>query len=410
MSTLRKALIAILFLGLIGALGFAIYSFFFKPVSAPVETPPANTNTQAGGSLPGAGNTNGNTPYVPPSSGTSSLTPASPVAKGGPTISTTLVSSPTLGVTLSADGKSIRYYDQATGKFMSIDPTGKLVELSGKTFPSVKQVTWSGDGTKAIMAFPDGSKLAYDFASQKQSTIPASWEDFSFSPDSGKLAAKQESESSASRYLVVANADGTGTRPIAALGENGDQVDVAWSPSGDVLALSATGDTDMAGSFGEHQVLFVGANGENFPATLVDGEGFIPLWSPDGSYLLYSSAASGDDFKPRLYAVTGSGANRGSGRRTLNLMTFADKCVFADNVTAYCAVPDSLPEGIGLERGALGFVPDSVFKVNIATGLITLVGRPDSDTMIRSLAVSSDGSTLFFTDAGNGNIKKMMLR
>ncbi len=410
MSTLRRVLVAILFLCIIGALGFAVYYLFFK--SAPPETtgPQVNANSPTGGGLPTAGSANTNAIYVPPSSGGTSLTPASPVAKGGPTISPTVVQNPTLGAMLASDGASVRYYDRATGKFMSVDPNGNVVELSAQIFPSVQNVTWSADGARAVMEFPDGTKLSFNFASQKQATLPASWEDFSFSPGSDKLAAKQVSDSAASRYLVVSNADGSGARPVAALGDNSDQVTVSWSPAGDVLALSDTGDTDMTGSFGERQMLFVGQNGENFPATLVEGQGFIPLWSPDGSYLLYSAASSDDDFRPRLYAVTGSGANRGSGRRTLNLMTFVDKCSFASSSVAYCAVPDALPEGIGLERGALGFVPDSVFKVDISTGLVTLVGRPETDTMISSLTVSKDGSTLFFTDAANGSIKKMMLR
>jgi hypothetical protein len=411
MSNLRRVIIAIIFLVVIGAAGYGLYYFFFRP-SGPGQIPPGvNANANAPGSgLPSSGNANANAPIIPAPTGTGTLPPASSVAKGGPTQTATLVASPTLGETLSPDGKSVRYYDRVSGKFLAIDANGRLVELSNEIFPDVQAVTWSPDANKVVMEFPDGSKLAYDFILKKQATLPASWEDFSFSPQSDKLAAKQDSASSSNRYLVVANSDGTGAKPIAALGENGDLVDVNWSPSGDVIAFSQTGDTDMAGSFGEKQILFIGQNNENFPATVVDGLGFLPLWSPDGKYLLYSSAASADDFRPRLYVVTGSGTNRGSGRRGLNLFTFADKCVFADNSTAYCAVPDALPEGIGLERLALGNVPDSFYKVNVVTGAVSLVGRPDTDTVVSSLRVSSDGAALFFTDASSGSLKKIALK
>jgi hypothetical protein len=260
------------------------------------------------------------------------------------------------------------------------------------------------------MEFPDGSKLTYDFATKKQATLPSSWQNFSFSPGSDQIAALQNSDSTSSRYLVVSKSDGTGAQAIEPLGENADLVSVAWSPTGDVVALSQTGEADDTGGFGIKNVLFIGKNGENFPSTEVDGVGFTPLWSPTGAYLLYSAAGSGDDFLPRLYVVTGSGDNMGSGRRAIALMTTADKCTFSDAKTVYCAVPDSMPEGAGLEPAVLMGIPDSVYKVNITTGAVTLIGRPDTDTTISALTVSADGSTLFFTDAESGSIKKMALR
>jgi WD40 repeat protein len=409
MSGIKKFFVIVIFVAFIAGAGYAIYRVFFKPAAtepaAPTET---NVNTPAGTlspSTPGV-----NIPVVPSGPGTNALFPASPVARGGATVSPTLFNGPTLGAKLASDGKTVRFYDRATGKFMSITADGTLVELSDTVFPAAKNIVWSGNSEKAVIEFPDGTKLIYDFATKKQSSIPRSWEDFSFSPASDKLAAKQESENIASRYLIVSKADGTEAVPVEPLGENGDKVTVAWSPSGDVLALSETGDTDMAAQFGEKQVLFIGANGENFPATVVDGFDFIPLWSPDGRYLLYSASGTDDDFRPRLYVVTGSGDNRGSGRRAINLITFADKCSFGGATTAYCAVPDYLPEGTGLERTVAKGIPDSIYRINVVTGAITLVGRPETDTTISSLSVSTDGGTLFFTDEETGAIKKMSLK
>jgi hypothetical protein len=409
MSTFKKVLLGILFLAAVIGIGFAIYYVFFRPSTLPVK-PPANANVnKPGGALNPSGG-GANLPYVPPLTGGGALNAASPVARGGATVSPTLVDSPTLGLVLASDGKTIRYYDRTTGKFMTVDANGKIVELSDQTFPDVQKVTWSADGTKVVMEFPDGSKITYDFAAKKQATLPSSWENFSFSPGSNQIAALQESDSMDSRYLVVSNTDGSNTQAVEPLGENAADVSVAWSPGSDVVALSQTGEADDTGGFGVRNVLFIGKNGENYPATEVDGLGFTPLWSPNGNYLLYSAAGSGDDFMPRLYVVTGAGDNMGSGRRALNLMTTADKCTFADNKTAYCAVPDSMPEGAGMEPAILIGVPDSVYKVNVVSGAVTLIGRPDVDSTISALSVSADGSTLFFTDAQTGNIKKMALR
>jgi len=409
MSTFRKVLLGILFLAVVVGIGYAIYFVFFKPTSAPVApTVNANVNKPGGALNPSGGGAN--LPYVPPLSGGGYLPPASAIARGGATVSPTLVNVPTIGLILGADGKTVRYYDKSTGKFMTVDANGKIVELSDQTFPDVQKVTWSADGSKVVMEFPDGSKLSYDFAAKKQATLPASWENFSFSPGSDQIAALQNTDSTASRYLVVSKTDGSGVQAIEPLGENADAVSVAWSPGSDVVALSQTGEADDTGGFGIRNVLFVGKNGENYPATEVDGMNFTPLWSPTGAYLLYSAAGSADDFLPRLYVVTGAGDNMGSGRRAINLFTTADRCTFADAKTAYCAVPDSMPEGAGMEPAVLNGIPDSVYKVNVSTGMVTLIGRPDTDTDISALTVSADGSTLYFTDAATGNIKKMALK
>ena len=408
MSTFRKILIVLLFLVLVGGAAYAIYYVFFRPAGTPITTP-TNTNVNAGtGGLSTSGGANANIPVVPPLSGTGNLPPASPIAKGGPTLSTLLVNDPTMGAVLSSDGKTLRYYDRATGKFMIVDANGNVVALSDQAFPDVQNVTWSDDGSKVVMEFPDGSKITYDFTAKKQATLPSTWSSFSFSPASDQLAALQLSDSTSSRYLVVAKTDGTGIQPIEPLGDNADKVTVAWSPGGDVVALSQTG--EAGDGFGVKNVLFIGKNGENFPSTEINGLSFTPLWSPDGAYLLYSVAGSDDNFKPRLYTVTGSGDNRGSGRRAISLFTTADRCTFFSTTVAYCAVPDTMPDGAGMQPEVLAGIPDAVYRVNVVTGAVTLVGRPDTDTEIASITVAKDGSTLYFTDAATGNIKKMMLK
>ena len=138
-------------------------------------------------------------------------------------------------------------------------------------------------------------------------------------------------------------------------------------------------------------VLFIGKNGENYPATEVDGVGFTPSGRRPEPTCSIPRPARDDNFLPRLYVVTGAGDNMGSGRRAIDLMTTADKCTFSDAKTAYCAVPDSMPEGAGMEPAVLAGIPDSVYKVNVMTGAVTLIGRPDTDTAISALNVSGDG-------------------
>jgi WD40 repeat protein len=407
MPVWKRITIAVLLLAVVAGLGYAMYVVFFKSETALPENANLNANTPSG-ALPQAGGANLNRPVVPGGApGAGSLIPASPVAVGGYTETTTLVSQASLGAILGPDGKSVRYYDRSTGRFMYVDADGNIRELSDQYFPEIQEVTWSGDGNRAVLSFPDGSKISYDFATGEQATLPSAWEEFSFSPDSKQVAAKSLSASSTGRYLVVSDANGENARPIEALGNNEYNVDVAWSPAGDVVALSSTGEGH---GFGMREELFIGQNGENFPSIEVNGLGFEPLWSPDGSLLLYSAAGSDDDFIPRLYTVAGSGDRRGGNQRQINLFTLASKCFFADAATVYCAAPDSPPAGSGLSPEVLDDVPDSIYRINATTGAVTLVGRPVTDTTVSRLSVSSDGATLFYVDKASGTISKMMLK
>ena len=405
MSPLKRILLGILLLAAVIGIGYAIYFFFFAP-SAPATTPTnANANNPSG-NLPAAGAA-GNRPVVPENGNANAGLPsASPVARGGLTIVSTLVSGQTIGATLGTDGQSVNYYDPVTGKFFTVLPDGTKRELSSQIFPDVQNVTWSADAKTAVIEFPDGSKITFNFDTQKQTTLPKTWSDFSFS-QGGDLTTKNLSDNSAENWLVVSKTDGSDPQAVEPMGDNSDKVIVKQSPNGQVAAFSLTGPITDVGS---RTILLIGKNGENLPGITVKGENFDPLWSPNGALLLYSTAATDDDYKPRLYIVDGTGQTPGGDKITTNLFTMADKCVFADEKTIYCAVPDALPEGSGLDPEILNNTPDSIYSINAATGAVTFVGRPENDMTVSKLQISKDGANLYLLDATTGFIKKMLLR
>jgi len=119
-----------------------------------------------------------------------------------------------VGAVLGTDGQSVNYYDAASGKFFTVKPDGTTVELSPQTFPDVQNVTWSADAQTAVIEFPDGSKITYNFATQTQTTLPKTWSDFSFSQNND-LVTKNIDDNSAQNWLVVSKSDGKSIFPTS---------------------------------------------------------------------------------------------------------------------------------------------------------------------------------------------------
>ena len=114
--------------------------------------------------------------------------------------------------------------------FYKLNPDGSKTTLSDRVFHSVRQVTWAKRGDKAILTYPDGNKIVYDFNSQKQVTLPSHWEDFSFSADGERIAAKNIGYDSSDSWLIAANADGS--RAVGEpIGDRHPYVYPSWSPA-----------------------------------------------------------------------------------------------------------------------------------------------------------------------------------
>lgn len=406
----KKIALIVLFLGVTFGVGYMLYRFFF---GAPVVTPPP-TGNEVGVPGTGAGLPTANEGRPPATGGAGAggpgtgITPAanvSSVAAGGPTAIQTISEQQTMGVHATTGG-NVAYYDTREGKFYQVMPDGKTQVLSDRAFPEAEAVDWAPTGNKVLVTFPDASKVIYDFATQKQVTLPKHWQDVTFTPDGSSVVAKSIGLDPGSRWLVSAKSDGSSEKLIEPLGENGDKVTISVSPDESIVAFSDT--SDPVG-FSTRDLLVIGQNHENFQALRVEGFDFVPEWSPNGNHLLYSAAGQAGDFAPMLWLVNGSNGTLGAGRQNLGIRTWADKCVFQGEDTVYCAVPQSLPRGAGLQRDIADTIPDSVLKVDLQSGTASLVGSPENPTSMRTLTLSSDGSKLYFTTP-NGALKEMRLR
>ncbi len=387
------------------AIAFLLYWLFFKGAQPPA--PSVEPTEDLTGALPSSGEGQPGVVTEEPTDG-SGLQEADDVAQGGLTQTTELTTSAVYNAVLSGDGSSINYYNAADGRFYTINADGEVVALSDKQFPEAETVEWNQNSEKALIEFPDGSNIIYDFSAEKQVTLPKHWEDFDFSPTSDEIIGKSIALDPNNRWLVIASDDGSRVETIQELGENESKVEVNWSPNNQVVAFANTAESSSRGL--DRNVIYpVGKNQENFKGLVVEGLGFDSLWSPNGKQLLYSVTGSYSDQKPLLWVVDATSSTMGDNRSSLGLNTWVDKCTWATSSIVYCAVPIDLPANAGLGRAVYVDEPDAVYKVNLDTGRASLVAIPAEETSMENLSVSDDESLLYFTNT-SGQLELLRLK
>lgn len=398
---------------LIGAVIVAVIVLVWLVILAfqpkPVETP-INEETGLPGTLPPAGNLNINTNQPDITTGQPVFPEASVVADGGRTASPVISAGPAIQPA-PATGSGVKYYDKSTCQFYETQPNGDRVAVSEARYCNVDKVTWSPKADKTVLEFPDGANVIYDFATNKQYTLPKEMTEFSFAPSGDQVAGKYLSTTNpADNWIVSVSTNGSQLTPIEPMGENADKVNVAWSANNQVVALSRTG--EAAGLFSQ-QVLLIGFNGENFRSLQIEGRGFIPEWTPDGQKLLYSVYSDQTNYQPTLYLTNANTDNVGTGKVTLGLNTWADKCTFSGSF-AYCAVPQGLPQGAGFSRSIATGLPDDIWQIDLATGGKALIAQPINEQgngiPTSGITVSADGRFLYFTDAATGQLRSVQLK
>jgi len=410
----RRVLIILAFALIVAGLFFAIWLVFFRPT-----TPIGSTNTPTGNTngLPNV--SNGNVTVRPPRNvnvlpiDNTSTSEPSQIANGGATISNQITNGSASGLGVNATSGDLQYYDKTSGLFYKVSADGlSVTPLTTDTYPDVRTVDWAPSGNQAILGFPDGSKVLYDFATKKQTTLPSELSDFSFSPQSDQIAAKYlDPKNTDNQWLVVSKPDGSQSQTAEHLGANADKVQVGWSPNNQVVATYTKSVSDS-----QQEVIFLGTNNENFPSVNVFGRGFTPAWSPDGRKVLYSTYSPLTDDNPHLYMMNGAPEALGTGVLDLGIDTSADKCSFASSGSAiYCAVPYYYNPGSGPQPSLSTGIPDNIYKVDLRTGTVSLIARPvDQQKNQRfsatNLQVAADESALFFTDATTGTVQRVQLR
>ncbi|EKD33387.1 MAG: hypothetical protein ACD_76C00041G0005 [uncultured bacterium] len=399
---LKKILLVSAFiLAVLGIATGLYFAFFRKAGPAPEQIPPAGEEPSGVTVLPPSG---AGVP-VPTAPGAVGL-PVSDIAKGGAT-KTQQIATAVNSTTISQDGASINFYKPEDGLFYRSDAAGNITKLSSQKFPNAKNIAWDSSGQQAVIEFPDGANIVYNFQTGRQFTLPEHWEDFDFSANGSQIVAKSIGIDPGNRWLVVASSDGSTAKSVVPLGTNADKVTVSWSPNDAVIGFSRTGSVQTG--FARQQILPLGMNNENFKGLIVEGLNFHPKWSPSGEKILYDISGELSDYKPLLWVVDGSPSTMGDNRRGLGIRTWADKCAFQSNTTLYCAVPNSMPDGSGLQRELARGSNETIYKIDLDTYKITTAGFPENGGEVNNPTVSSDGGMFYYTDS-QGALMQMRLK
>ena len=399
----KKIIFIIFFIVFTLGTGYALYYFFFRPLAPTVQ--PSNPQETYGGELESGGKRGTVITALPKQTGglptAGQIPSASVTAPGGQALAsntTLLRDSVTQAVSQSTSG-NIRFYNPQDGKFYMYDAEGNLIPLSARQFYNVDNVTWGKTAQEAILEFPDGSNIYYNFDTQRQTTLPKQWEDFQFSPSESQIVAKNMGLDEDNRYLITAKPDGNEATALYHMGANANLVIPSWSPNNQVIGFSKTGTPQPDNG---EQIVMLGKNHENLKALNVAGYGFQPNWSPNGKRILYSVYHARDNYKPMLWVSDAYGQDIGNNRKKLNLITWADKCTWADANTIFCAVPVELPIGAGYDEKAFRAVSDDIYRIDLTTGVAKRVNSQDQKHSVTQPIISQDQKTLTFTDGSTG--------
>lgn len=389
--------------------GFALYWVFFRTTPPPTDVEPDYNATN----LPGIGP--GNITIIDDNVNVGNVglpwkdfvqDEISEVANGGLTavyeVTDTSVKEP------MNTGRGLQYYDTENQQFFRINENGEIELLSDKKFYEVDKVTWAGSGSKAILEYPDGSNILYNFNTGKQVTLPPEMEDFDFNKVGNQITAKWIGDNEDNNWLIAANDDGSGMFLIEPLGDQAHNTAMDFSPDNQVAALYRSY-VDAQ----RQEVFPIGLHGENYKSFIVNGAGFESEWSPEGNTLLYSVYNDTTNYNPNLWVTKGRTSELGDLKVSLNLSTWPDKCTFSGEDTVYCAAPQGLPRGAGFYPEIADQYPDNFYSIDLNSGVKTLIASPvgaGGNYTAYDLVLSPDGSLLYFTDISSGTLQSIRLK
>ncbi|MBI5400950.1 MAG: hypothetical protein HZB12_02455 [Candidatus Yonathbacteria bacterium] len=409
----RKILIAVIILIIVILLGIAGYFWFSKkaaPATLPVITFPGTSGTRTSGDTEGAGAPTEQPVFTPGSN-----TPLPRLYE--------LHKLPVAGVgsVKTENATSARYIERGLGHIYET-PLATLVEsrIVNETRSGIMEALWGNGGKSVVVRFVDekeGPAIIKTSVlnigdpstlfARSATTTPAS--DFTkteevFLPDYIPFMAT--AEDGGDKLFYIESGIGFSAGSLATFKNIGvsaifSSAFTEWLPQFPNMGL-VTLTTKPSAKVAGH-LFFIDPKTKSVTKVLGGINGLTTLTSRDGKFVLFSEIKNG---VPELSAYDVAKKTT----RSLLTQTLPEKCVwsFRDTVSAYCAVPQTVPEAMYPDQWYQGLVTfsDTLWKIDTTTGLTQKImtpselGAPSLD--MTNLALSSDGAYLLFMSKATG--------
>lgn len=309
---------------------------------------------------------------------------------------------PTAGAVLVASGTravSARFVDRATGHIYDMPVDGLMeTKLSNVTIPQIYEALWSSTGNEVIMRYlKDGATIESFYGVVSTSTTAASpLEGYFLTAGIREIAVLGSrvlylNPTASNGSFVTATMSGTNKSAIMSSEFKGWLI--SWnSPSHAFISSRPSGVVDGFG--------YILNTGTGTTTKIADGiRGLTGTINPSGDRVILSAHDDG-----AIATAAYSAADRSIS--LLSISTLSDKCAWSttQKTVAYCAVPNSVPQGTYPDDWYLGVrsFSDKLWRIDVASGETDIVFDPLFDALeemdMFKLTVSVDDSYLLFTN------------
>lgn len=358
------AILGAIFILIVGALGFLIYSR--SKSDEPVVT---NTNTE--------------TPVV-------EETPVQPEPETPVSSAIRLTDDSVISPILFYTGIGISYFNSSGQLFQTdLDVSNSTALLSNKRElsialkPSISKILWPRAGNSFMAQFGAGNNLTWSYYDSSRASyfdIPRQVYSLDWNPTGDKIYFTWV-DANGNATLNVGNPDTSEYQMLTDLYEPDNVIRV--SPDGQNILFYRTQSVDPT----TNKINIVSADGKTFNSVVKDGYNMGVLWAPDSKKFLFSKR----DSAGQGYTLYMADASTGQ-VQSLNVKTTVEKAIWSkDSTLVFVGVPTTGTAGQGLTQ-------DTIQKISISNGLPTEM-NPGVAVDVQDLFLSSDETVLFFRNA-----------
>ncbi|OHA07529.1 MAG: hypothetical protein A3B34_01085 [Candidatus Sungbacteria bacterium RIFCSPLOWO2_01_FULL_54_21] len=375
------------------ALGVLLY-LAYRALQPTTPASDEGGRTIVGGSLPSPA-----IPQTPAGSDTEGATPLPDLPSIAEDRLVRLTDYPVVSPVLNKDETRVLFYKKSGGDLFASDFTGKIQEKqTNLTIIGLIEAIWQRGGSRGMVRYTDGAvvKAFLQIGTSTIAVLPQGITSASWSPDGSALAYTIPRDG----QLELVVTDATGKSPRTLSSTPLADASMVWITA-DLFAFATAPSATAEGYF----FAFSRRDG-SLVKTFGPQRGLMGLWSPDGATALASGIPAG----ARETGLTLYDRQKKESS-SLALSTLAEKCVWSDVASLFCAVPKEIPPGTPLPDAYLSGVfnpSDRIVSIDRATRAVTPI-FDEGDFDMANILATKDKKRLFFVSRRDGTLWTLKL-